>query len=97
MHNENKCVFCGVFVRKNYELIKEKFQKHLHANKRQHYYNMQLNNNKKAKRITESMINAVRHIKHHILYTIMITTPDCRMLHYLIVCEQNKQENILQR
>lgn len=39
------------------------------------------------------MINAIRHFKHHIPFTLMIPTPDCKMLHYLIVCERNKQEN----
>lgn len=43
-------------------------RKHLDANKRQHYYNMQLNINKKAKGKTESIINAIRHIMHHTPY-----------------------------
>lgn len=37
-HSETKCIFCGVFVRKNHELIRDEFQKPLHANNRQHYY-----------------------------------------------------------
>lgn len=45
----------------NHELIR----KHLDANKRQHYYNMQLNNNKKAKGKTESIINTISRIIYH--------------------------------